>query len=374
MKAKQLFDKIIENWQVKAVCFVIALFLYVIHQNQSVDKRVFSVPLSVESQNGFVSIEPHPRTVAVSARGKAEELAQVRESDLKAYLDLTYISKDGSYDFPVLITLSDSASVLNPLELKVTPEIVRLRVEEEITSYVDIQPLLSGNPAYGYSIKNVTVSPDQIAITGPRTMIENCKSLKTLNVTASNAKRSFTSKTKVEQKGYFIKHDDVEVAVTVEIEELEGTKSFTKLPVKIINLSPDLEIRARTSDVTVTLKGSLASLEAFKPSDSFVTADVSHIDSAGTFYVNLSYSVPKRFTLLDGHTKTIPVTFTKKQLSDSSAPVETNEVVEEEAEDDSEKITVIEGEGGALEEKVEATTEQKTEPKSEQKTERKGKR
>ena len=264
---------------------------------------------------------------------------------------MTYISKDGSYDFPVLITLSDSASVLNPLELKVTPEIVRLRVEEEVTSYVDIVPLVSGNPAYGYGIKNVTVSPEQIAITGPKTMIENCKSLKTLNVTASNAKRSFSSKTRVEQKGYFISHDNIEVAVTVEIEELEGSKQFTKLPVKIVNLSPELEIRAMTRDVAVTLNGSLASLESFKPADSFVSADVSHINSAGTFYVNLSYSVPKRFSLLEGYTKSIPITFTKKQISESEPAAPDSET--EEQIEDGEKITVIESESGTLEEKVE---------------------
>jgi YbbR domain-containing protein len=331
MKAKQVFDKFIENWHIKAICFVIALFLYVIYQNQSVDSKVFSVPLTVESKNGFVSIAPHPRTVAVSVRGKNEELAQVRESDLKAYLDLSYVSKDGTYDFPVLITLSDSASILNPLELKVTPEVVRLRVEEEVTSYIDVVPLVSGKPAYGYSVKKVTVSPEQIAITGPKTMIDNCKSLQSLNVTTSGAKRSFTAKTKVEQKGLFIKHDDVEVAVTVEIEEIEGSKQFTKLPVKVLNLPPELEIRAMTTDVTVTLNGSLAWLENYKPSESFVTADVSHINSAGTFYVELKYSVPKRYSLAEGYTKTIPITFTTK-------PLPVPEKVEEEKDNLVEKV------------------------------------
>ncbi|MBQ8013599.1 MAG: hypothetical protein IJ257_04270, partial [Treponema sp.] len=210
------------------------------------------------------------------------------------------------------------ASVLNPLEIKVTPEIVHLRVEEEITSYVDIEPLVSGKPGYGYGIKSIKTVPEQIAITGPKTMVDNIKSLKTLNVTASGAKRSFTSKTKVEKKGLFIKTEDTEVSVTVEIEELTGTKQYTRLPVKIMNLSPSLEIRAMTKDVTVTLEGALPSLESFKPGDSFVTADVSHVTSSGTFYVNLSYSVPKRFTLIDGYTKSIPISFTEKQ-SDGKA-------------------------------------------------------
>mgnify|MGYP002626427419 CR=1 FL=1 len=325
----------------KAICFVIAIFLYAIYQNQSVDTRVFSIPLGVETKNGFVSVEPHPRTVAVSVRGKSEDLAQVRESDLKAYLDLNYVAKDGSYDFPVLITLSESASVLNPLEIKVTPERVRLRVEEEITNYVNIKPLVNGTPGYGYGIKKISVSPEQIAITGPRTMLENYSSLQTLNVTATGAKRSFTAKTKVEQKGLFVKHDDIDVSVTVEIEELDGSKQFTKLPVKILNLSPELEIRAMTNDVTVTLLGSLASLESYKPSDSFVTADVAHIDSPGTFYINLNYSVPKRYTLAEGYTKNIPITFTAKKSQNSAA------------EGYEEKITVVETAGGELEEKVE---------------------
>lgn len=315
MKIKPLFEKLTDNWLPKAVCFVIALFLYVIYQNQSVDKKVFSVPLEVESKNGFVSVEPHPRTVAVSVRGKAEELAQVRETDLKAYLDLTYVSEDGSYDFPVLLTLSDSASVLNPLEIMVTPEKVHLRVEEEITAYVDVIPSVSGNPAYGYSAKNITVSPDQIPIVGPRSMVEKVTSLKTLNVTMSNAKRSFTSKVQVEKKGMFIRHEDVTVSVTVEMEELSGSKQFEKIPVKIQNLSPNLEVRAAASSVTVTLNGSLVSLDTFKPDDSFVVADASKITEPGTHYVDLKYSVPKRFTLSDGYTKSIPVTFSEKEKS-----------------------------------------------------------
>ena len=318
MKVRQLFDKLIENWQVKAVCFVISLFLYVIYQNQSVDTRVFSVPLGIEAKNGFVSVEPSPRTVAVSARGRSEDLAQVRESDLKAYLNLSYVAEEGSYDFPVLITLSDSASVLNPLEIKVTPERVHLKVEEEITSYVNIEPLVSGNPASGYAVKKVSVSPDQIAIEGPRSMIEKITSLRTLNVTTSGAKRSFSSKTKVEQKGIFIRHEDLEVSVTVEIEEMSGKKKFTNLPVNFKNIPANLELSAKTSDVTVTLEGSLPALESFTPPDNFVVADASKIESAGTHYIDLTYTVPKRFKLSDDFTKSIPVTFTQRKTSDTS--------------------------------------------------------
>ncbi|WP_407425474.1 YbbR-like domain-containing protein [Treponema sp.] len=337
MKVKQLLDKILENWQVKAVCFVISLFLYVIYQNQSVDKKVFSVPLTVESKNGYVSVEPHPKTIAVSARGKAEDLAQVRESDLRAYLDLSYVSQDGSYDFPVLVTLSDSASVLNPLEIKVTPEKVKLRVEEEITSYVDIVPLVMGKPANGYLYKSSTVKPAQIAISGPRSMIKNCKSLQTMPVSMSDASKDFSAKTKVEKKGMFIHHDDIDVNVDVQLEEITTQKQFEKVPVKILNLPDELEIRAMTSEITVTLAGTYNSLENFVPDETFVTADVSQVTEPGTYYIDLSYNIPKNFSMSEGFTKSIPVTFTLKPLTNP----------------DEEKITIVESDSGQLEEKVE---------------------
>ncbi|MCR4821432.1 MAG: hypothetical protein K5873_00995 [Treponema sp.] len=348
MKIKQIYEKLLENWQVKAICFVISVFLYVIFQNQSLGRRTFTIPLNIEAKNGFVSIEPHPRTVSVEARGEKEALAQVRESDLQAYLDLNYVYKDGKYDFPVLITLSDSASALNPLELKVIPEKVSLKVEEEITAFVDIIPLVTGKPAYGYSMKGVSVSPEQIAITGPRTMIEKCLSLQTLNVTMNGAKRSFTSKVAVEKKGLFIKHDDVSAAVTVEIEEMDGSKVFAKLPVKILNLSPELELQNLSSEVTATLKGALAALESYRPDENFVTADLSAISSPGTHYVDLKYNVPKRFELTEAHTKSIPLTFVEKKETglDDEKESQSSESLEE-------KITVVETPSGTLDEKVE---------------------
>ena len=73
------------------------------------------------------------------------------------------------------------------------------------------------------------------------------------------------------------------------------------------------------------------------PDENFVTADVSQITEPGTYYIELSYNVPKRFSMAEGYTKTIPVTFTLKQLQNS----------------DEEKITIVESDGGQLDEKVE---------------------
>lgn len=333
MKAKQLFDRLIENWPVKAFCFAAALLLYVFYQNQSLDKKVFSVPLNLVTNNGFVAVEHHPATVSVSIKGKPDELAQVREKDISACLDLSYVSEEGKFDFPVILTLSDSVSHLNPLEMKVSPESVSLAVEEEFSAFVDIFPLLKGKPGYGYELKSATVSPNQVKITGPRSMVMNCKGVQTLPVDIGGATKSFVHKSGVEQKGVSFKAENVSLAVKIDISETKVSKKFDNLPVNLTNIDPGLEVKLMTKNISVVMEGALVDLEHFRPSSYMVLADCSGIHEPGNYEVKLSYILPSNFSLAEGNIKTVPVSFVVRKVEE-------------------EKIAVTEAPNGVLEEKV----------------------
>ena len=75
MKAKQLIDICKNNWPAKAICFGIAIFLYVFFQIKSLGHAEFNVELSVETSNGMVQASPvyngsnHSRTVKIIAHG-----------------------------------------------------------------------------------------------------------------------------------------------------------------------------------------------------------------------------------------------------------------------------------------------------------------
>ncbi len=332
MKAKQLFDRLINNWPVKAFCFAMALLLYVFYQSQSLEKKVVSVPLDVNTENGFVAVEPHPAVVAVTITGKGEELAQIRESDISAYLDLSYVSKEGKYNFPVLLALSSSASVVNPLEIKVTPESVSLAVEEEVSSYVDLTPLVKGKPAYGYELKSVKLSPEQIKITGPRSMVLNCKSLQTKSINIDGASKGFIDTVGIEKKGIFINHENVSVTAKIDLSEIMTSKTFDNITVNLTNINENLDYDA-VERISLTLKGSLAELESFRPDTFMILGDCSEITEPGTYEIALKYIIPSYFTLSDDQVKSIPVTFVV------SAPSE-------------EKVSVTETPSGIIEEKI----------------------
>lgn len=332
MKAKHLFERLTEDWPVKVVCLVVALFLYGFYQNQNLDRKVFSVPLRVETKNGFVPTEPHPAVVAVSVTGKADELAQVRDSDLRAYLDLSYVAKAGTFDFPVLLELSDSASILNPMEIKISPESVSLSVEEIVSGFADVSPLIRGKPASGYELRSVSAVPEQIEITGPRTMVENCKSIQTKSISVEGARKSFSADAAVEQRGMFISSAGTSVSVKVEIGEVQGSRLFKNVPVNLINIDPLLEIAAMTGDVPMTLTGSVIELDSFVPGTFTILADCRNIHEGGTFDIALSYSLPDNFALADGFVKSVPVTFVLRKGEPELPAVIEEKVMADEAE------------------------------------------
>ncbi len=293
MKIKEISDKLTENWPVKAACILLASIFYVFYVLSIQDNRSFTVPLAVEAQNGITVAGSYPRKVKVTLRGKTEDIASIRESDVTAALDLNYLSKAGTYKVPVIINLPKSALLLDTLEVRVSPPAVSLTVEEQISGFTTVKPLISGKPAYGYEIKKITVVPDQIEIRGPKSMVENCTRIQTHPVSVKNASESLSNTVSAENFGSFLKpvYGD-KVTVTVEIVPVVKDQTFEKFPVEFINLNPDFNILPQFSTVSLNLQGNLLDLEKYNPDKSTVTVNCFSIREPGIYQLPVEYKFP----------------------------------------------------------------------------------
>src|SRR5574344_898698 len=179
MNTKQLLDKIAKNWPAKVICFVIALFIYFSHQMSILEKKTFTVPLTITENGSMVSATQSDRYVKVTIRGQREEIATVTNKDIVAYLDITNETKEGDYTFPVLVQPSAHVQLMEPLEIRVKPEKVPLKIEARTVRYLPIEPVLSGSIAHGYEMKEVVVTPANIKVEGPGQMVESLTTIAT---------------------------------------------------------------------------------------------------------------------------------------------------------------------------------------------------
>lgn len=328
MKTKQLFEKLVENWPVKAVCFVMAIFLYIFNQQSGMTTKIIKTKVSVRNENGFRPADVFNPDVSVSVRGGKDSVNSLSESNFQAYLDFSYIPKDGEYDLPVLLKVDEVASMINPLEVKVVPEKIKVKVEEEISGFAKIEPLLKGEAQHGYEVESVSIEPEQVKISGARSLVENCKSLQTENIVLSNAKTSFSGKAKIVNPKKNISLETDEISFTVKIVESESSKSLGNIRITADNLSSNLEIQNMEISVQVSVVGSVLSLERFTGFSNVCHADLSALTESGTFDVPLRYYLPVGVRLSDGYPKTISVTVAKKEEMPSQENQNADDTIE----------------------------------------------
>jgi YbbR domain-containing protein len=313
MKGKQIIEKIQENWPAKIVCFVMALFLYVFYQVATLDRKSFSIPLTISARGGMLPASGYPSHVRITVRGRPEDLAAVKEDDLSAYLDLNTCVKEGPVTVPVLINLSQKVLLFDPFEIHVSPESVSLTVEQQISGYAPVTPLLSGEPAHGYITGKVIVEPDKVRITGPRSMVENCTRLQTSPVAVDGAQSIFYQKAAVENAGAFIQLSDIhEVSVMVDVLPASLNKTFTGMPVTFVHLSDNLEVDGTMPGVDLTLSGNMLDLEKYIPGPFVILADCSKVDGPGTYEIPLTAAVPDAFKVDDKTARSVTVVFKYK--------------------------------------------------------------
>ena len=130
MNTKQFLEKVFNRWPIKIICFVLAILVYFFHQISVLDTKTFTVPVEIQALGSMLPAETQERSVRVTIRGKSEELNEIIESDLHAYLDITNITKEGKANVPVIINTSQRMTVIDPLEITVKPEKIKIEVQQ----------------------------------------------------------------------------------------------------------------------------------------------------------------------------------------------------------------------------------------------------
>lgn len=313
MKVKQLIDKIMENWPAKVGCFLMALFFYIFYQVSLLDSRTITIPLETVNSSGLVPASDIPKHVKITLRGKDVALAALSPADFKAYINLKYISEEGTYRQPVLLDLSPDALLIDPLEVKVSPDYVNISFEEQFTASSKINVLQAGTPAYGYEVKSVSVEPKEVLICGPKSLVTRYNRLQTEKINIEGMDSSVSKIVGLIKNSANI--DLVEnnpVKVDVSIGPVLITKEFKGLKVNYININSNLNLKEKIDSVNVILFGKLIDIEKYSEKSQVVTVDCSSVVQAGTYDLNVDYAFPHYIEFDKEPVKTVKCVFTEK--------------------------------------------------------------
>jgi len=155
---------------------------------------------------------------------------------------------------------------------EIRPENISVTVEEKVSKFVKIIPVLalSYKPGYGLvsTIKNV---PDSVEISGPKSIVNDIMFINTKGFGITNLEKGDVVKLQLEDIK-FVQLATRECEVSFEIQKIVD-KTFLDLVVKTNNIPSRYELILSPNKINLTLRGGLNLLSKMKNNDISIYVD-----------------------------------------------------------------------------------------------------
>lgn len=176
--------KLTENLGLKILALLLAVILWVavINLDDPTINKQFTTGVTVENEN-FIStmgkyyeIESEDMNVTFNVYGKRSVINQLNNSDFKAVADLSQISQDESENrVPVTITPQRSA---NQVTVTKRMQNIRVKLEDLMRKSFIIQIESQGEPAEGYALDSMGVTPNVLRVSGPKSVVSKIQEVR----------------------------------------------------------------------------------------------------------------------------------------------------------------------------------------------------
>ncbi|MBR7064321.1 MAG: hypothetical protein IKI31_04160 [Treponema sp.] len=307
MKQKKLINLLTDNFTVKVICVVIAVFLYGMHRASLLERRTFTVPLSVKADGTMYPMSDWPDYVKVSIRSSTENIEKALQSDIKALLDLTTYEKEGSHSVPISLHLSEKLLLMHPFEVSVKPEVVSVRMEEKTLKYVQVEPSLQGEVKHGYEITSMMVTPSSVKVMGPRSTLNVGAKIFTseIDVTDLTQTKEFNATLTNINSHLAVSDDTKDFHVRVVVEEKAMTKNFSDVKIVPYFLQNDLKLEKEIPTISFDVVGTVPTLENYELDEKSIFIDFSLIKEPGVYEFPIRFSIPNYFEIKNKSIETV---------------------------------------------------------------------
>ena len=170
---RSLRNLVVRNWPLKLLAFFVAFVLWLIFipETKINAEKTLAVRLEVRNVPREMELVERPtETVDITVRAPNRILNEITPSNVFVRLDLqgaTIYQKD----FPLsrgMVILPPGAEVVG-----ITPIQVSLKLELAREVQLEVFPVIVGNPAAGFRVGRVEVTPNHVLVRGPESKVRS---------------------------------------------------------------------------------------------------------------------------------------------------------------------------------------------------------
>jgi YbbR domain-containing protein len=276
-----------------------AIMLFLFHNFATLSERVITVSLETRFADGYTAGQRYPQKVRVIVRGKEKSLGPISEADIEAVADFSRYIEEGPQKVPVIVSKKGTLEELNPLEIRVEPLEIGVRIERKIRKRVEVAPNLKGFPLSGFSLAQYFVNPAFVDVDGPRGLVDALGSVLTADIDLSGKRESFSSRVRLVRDDpllLFPGGDMVEFRGIIEEEII--LKTIEAVGIIALDLRGDFRIDGALENGSLRVQGGRVLLENLRPDQIRLAVDCSGISAPGVYTLPVKTDVPPGIMVL----------------------------------------------------------------------------
>ena len=318
MQIRSLFN----NWGLKIVSLIVAIFLWLFvtnYQDPETVLTVNNVPVkllhteAVKSEGKIYIVLDDSDTIPVVTINAPRSIVDKLEADnVIATADLEDMNPD--YTVPITITTNKYSDSISNISGSIRS--VSLSVEDEARAIFPIETTVAGSAADGYQIGQVALDQNQVRVTGPKSEVERVKSAGVI-VDISDSDRTVSTNAEIHLYDEDGRDIDIDKNLTLNIDKVMVRVEVLPLkvvPIKIAVSGKPVEGYRMTGETSVEpgqvmvagKKSTLEALSAISIPSSELNVTGRTNDLVKTF--DLRNYLPTGVELAEGESETVKVT------------------------------------------------------------------
>lgn len=297
----------VQNWAIKMLCVVIALIIFVFHRTNSLEERLFSVPLLVEIDEAMAPASRYTEVIHITLRGEPANIRTVLAEDIEAYIDLKGKAK-GVHRVPVQTRKKDASAGIEPLEISVEPLEISVALDFKINKNVRLAANIEGLAQQGYELISHTLIPNEAVIEGPLEVISGIESFSTDAVMLDGRNGDFSVMLNIINPDPLVRIRGTGMAeFRGVVREIIQRANFDDVPISIAGLNQAFSARLGSTRGSVSIEGTQLSMQNYQPGDSLLFVDCSAVREAGIYTLPVSANLPLGMRLVRQEPETLIV-------------------------------------------------------------------
>ncbi|MFN8059138.1 MAG: CdaR family protein [Vicinamibacterales bacterium] len=260
--------------KLKAFSLVLASVLWFAVSGDRVADRTVRAPLEYENiPAGLELVGVPPVNVEVRLRGESRELAEVADGTIVLVLDLSS-ARPGTRLFHLL---PEDVRVPFGIDVtSVTPATVPLEFDRHGRRTVSVRPALAGEPAAGFVVSGVRVSPPLVDVEGPESRLARVDAVTTDTLSIDGIRANLLEDVTIGVVDGSIRVPQPHRAtVAVEVVEVQAERVLRGVPVTVRRTAASTtDVSLEVDAVTVTVQGTREAVSALQPAALRVFVDL----------------------------------------------------------------------------------------------------